>query len=116
MILQNLCNGNAESFDYIMKWSALCLQMPWVKCVTALVLNGPQGSGKGTFANTLMGSFFGKGLHYSHIVNAEHLCGKFNGIVATSILIVLDECLFPGNYTHASVLKSLLHDEQKLLR
>ena len=63
-----------------------------------------------------MGSFFGKGLHYSHVVNAEHLCGKFNGIVATSILIVLDECLFPGNHTHASVLKSLLHDEQKLLR
>jgi hypothetical protein len=63
-----------------------------------------------------MGSFFGKGLHYSHIVNAEHLCGKFNGIVRTSILIVLDECLFPGNHTHASVLKSLLHDEQKLLR
>jgi hypothetical protein len=63
-----------------------------------------------------MGSFFGKGLHYSRIVNAEHLVGQFNGIVATSILIVLDECLYAGNHTHSSVLKSLLHDEQKLLR
>ena len=92
------------------------MQLPWKKTVTALVFQGPQGSGKGTFANSIMGSYFGKGLHYSHIVNTEHLCGKFNGIVATSVLIVLDECLFPGNHTHASVLKSLLHDEQKLLR
>ena len=115
MLLQNLCNGSEESLEYVLKWSALCVKKPWVKVVTALVFNGPQGSGKGTFSN-IMGSFIGKGLHYSHIVNAEHLCGKFNGNVATSLLIVLDECLFPGNHTHASVLKSLLHDEQKLLR
>ena len=49
-------------------------------------------------------------------MNPEHLVGTFNGLVATSVLIVLDECLFPGNHTHASVLKSLLHDEQKVLR
>ena len=116
MIFKNLCNGSEESLEYVLKWSALAVQKPWIKCVTALVFQGPQGSGKGTFANTLVGSFFGKGLHFSKIVNAEHLCGKFNGIVATSILIVLDECLFPENHTHASMLKSLLHDEQKLLR
>lgn len=111
MILQNLCNGNGESFNHILKWAALAVQMPWKKCVTALVFQGSQGSGKGTFANTLMGSFFGKCLHYSHIVNTEHLCGKFNGIVSTPVLIVLNKCLFPENHTHASVLKSLLHDE-----
>ena len=95
MILNNLCNSSEESLEYLLKWSALTVQKPWIKCVTALVFNGPQGLGKGTFANTLMRSSIGKGLHYSHIVNAEHLCGKFNGIVATSLLIVLDECLFP---------------------
>lgn len=116
MILNNLCNGSKESLVYVLKWSALAVQKPWIKCVTALVFQGPQGSGKETFANTLMGRLFGISLHYSHVINVEHLVGNFNGIVATSILIVLDERLFPGNHTHASVLKSLLHDKQKLLR
>ena len=116
MLLEDLCGGNAEVLEYVLKWSALAVQKPWKKCVTALVFQGPQGCGKGTFANQLVGSFFGKGLHYSHIVNAEHLCGTFNGIVATSILVVLDECIYPGNHSHASVLKSLLQDEQKILR
>lgn len=91
MILQNLCNGSEESLEYVLKWPALAIQKSWAKCVTALVFQGCQGSGKGTFANTLMRSFFRKGLHYCHIVNAEHLCGKFNEIVSTSPLIVLDE-------------------------
>jgi hypothetical protein len=60
MILNNLCNSSEESLEYFLKWSALTVQKPWIKCVTALVFNGPQGFGKGTFANTLMGSFFWK--------------------------------------------------------
>ena len=116
MIPNNLCNGSNEPLKYLLKWPALCLKRPWVKCVTALVFQGPQGCGKDTFANTLMGSFWGKGLHCSHIMNADHLCGTFYGIVSTSIFIVLDECIFPGNHSNARVLKSLFHDEQKMLR
>ena len=116
MLLEDLCGGSAEVLEYVLQWSAMALQKPWKKCVTALVFQGRQGCGKGTFFNQLMGSYFGKGLHYSHIVNVEHLCETFNGIVATSILVVLDECIYPENHSHASMLKSLLHDEQKILR
>jgi hypothetical protein len=115
-ILKGLCAGSIDTFQCVMNWSALAAQKPWVKCVSALVFCGGQGVGKGIFSNQLLRSFFGKGVHFAHVVNAEHVVGNFNSLLEMSLLVGLDKCIFPGNRSHASILKSLLHDEQKVLR
>lgn len=87
-----------------------------MKCVGALFFCGGQGVGKETFSNTLMGSSFGKIVHFTHVVNADHVVDNFNSLLPMSLLVVLDKCIFPGNQSHAIILKSLLHDKQKVLR
>lgn len=56
-----LANGNMEHRDYILKWTALKLQKPWVVPGVCLVFTGPQGVGKNMFWEFVGRCLIGKG-------------------------------------------------------
>jgi len=82
----------------------------------APVIRGPQGTGKGTLANELMGSYFGMGLHFVHCSNPDHVLGEKNGLLATAVFTSLDECFQRGDHKSKQVLKSLLTEQYATLR
>jgi Mesyanzhinovviridae DNA primase len=48
-ILDNVCQGNQELFDWLIGWFAQLVQQPEVKLGTAVVLRGKEGTGKSIF-------------------------------------------------------------------
>jgi hypothetical protein len=104
-ILNVVCSGDQNHYDYLMKWMAYAVQRPNEPIGVAIALKGPQGAGKGVVARTL-GKIFGK--HFGHIANGEQLTGRFNASLATSCAVFLDEALWAGDKKGEGVLKALI--------
>lgn len=69
-----LCRGDAESFDYVLRWAAFMVQKPDVPAEVALVFKGSKGAGKGTFARALKSL---AGMHGKQVAQSEHFVGRF---------------------------------------
>ena len=104
-ILNVVCSGNQELFDFLMKWMACAVQRPNEPSGVAVALRGAQGAGKGVVARTL-GEIFGK--HFAHIAHGEQLTGRFNASLATSCFVFMDEAFFAGDKKAEGVLKALI--------
>jgi hypothetical protein len=104
-ILNILCSGQQEHFDFLILWMAYAVQHPNEPIGVAVALRGAQGAGKGIVARTL-GKIFGK--HFAHIANGEQLTGRFNANLATSCVVFLDEALWAGAKKGEGVLKALI--------
>jgi hypothetical protein len=104
-ILNVLCAGRRDLFEYVIKWMAYTVQHPSRPIGVAVAFRGAQGAGKGVVARTL-GTIFGK--HFAHIANGEQLTGRFNASLATSCLVFLDEALWAGDKKGEGVLKALI--------
>jgi hypothetical protein len=113
MIFHDLCSGQPEPYDCLIKWIALLVQKPWVKTSIIPSLIGPRAVGKGLLANLLIGSFFARGLHYTLVSDIKQLTGEFNLKTCSTIFVVLEEALFAGNKAAANILKSLAGDDVK---
>lgn len=111
-IRDNICNGDEQIYDYILDWMAHLVQHPEILIGTAIVLRGRQGTGKGVFA-----SWFGKlfGRHYKQITSSEQILGKFNAILADSILVFLDEVYWPGKKDLEGSLKTLITEKRRVV-
>jgi hypothetical protein len=104
-LLNVICIGNKEHFDYLIRWMAYAVQRPKEPIGVAVAFKGAQGAGKGVVARTL-GKIFGK--HFAHVANGEQLTGRFNASLATSCLVFLDEALWAGDRKGEGVLKALI--------
>jgi hypothetical protein len=104
-ILNVLCSGRQDLFDYLLGWMAHAVQHPDEPIGVAIALRGPQGAGKGIIARTF-GRIFGS--HFAHIANGEQLTGRFNASVATSVVVFLDEAFWAGEKKAEGVLKALI--------
>jgi hypothetical protein len=104
----NICKGNLEYYDYLIKWMARLVQEPATTGEVAIVLRGGKGTGKGWFARTI-GRLFGR--HFMHIANAKHLIGNFNSHLQDCVLLFADEAFFAGDKSHESVLKMLISED-----
>jgi len=100
-----LCGGDSGLFEWVMDWMANLVQDPANPPGTAIVMNGIEGCGKGTFAHFL-GELFGTS--YKHITDEEHLVGRFNGHMADCIVAFADEVTYGGNRKVAGKLKALV--------
>ena len=107
-IMDNVCRGNQEYFDYILSWMARAVQNPATQGQVAIVLRGGKGTGKSLFAVTF-GKLFGR--HHLHISNPSHLVGNFNSHLKDSIILFADEAFFAGDRKHESVLKMLITED-----
>ena len=105
-ILQIICNGVVEHFEYIMAWMARAVQDPGGdKPGVAIVMKGGKGIGKGVFVN-YFGAIFGEA--FLPIADSEGFTGKFNMHLSKSLLVFLDEAVWGGDKKAEGKLKQLI--------
>jgi putative DNA primase/helicase len=89
-LLEYLCSGEQngrEVYNWILRWMAYPLQNPGAKMASALIMHGPQGTGKSTVFQTLA-KIYGD---YSTVLNQRGLEDRFNSDWADSKLFILAE-------------------------
>jgi putative DNA primase/helicase len=88
--LQYLCSGEAngnEVFQWLLRWMAYPLQNPGAKMSSAVIMHGPQGTGKSAVFQSYA-KIYGE---YSTVLNQRGLEDKFNADWADSKLFILAE-------------------------
>lgn len=87
-LLRYLCSGeenHAELFQWVLRWLAYPIQHPGAKMHSAIVVHGPQGTGKSRFFEAYA-KIFGE---YSIILNQGAIEDKFNADWSERRLFVL---------------------------
>lgn len=107
-LLNNLCSGNVDYYNYIMRWMARTVQEPDQAGEVAIVLRGGMGTGKGTLINAF-GSLWGR--HFLQISSAKHLVGQFNSHLRDCVVLFADEAFFAGDKANEGVLRGLITEE-----
>lgn len=106
-ILNVICSGEYEHYEYLIGWMARAFQYPQIQGEVAVVIRGEKGSGKGTLATWLVKAW---GQHGLHIHSSKHLVGNFNLHLRDAVLLFADEAFFAGDKSHEPVLKGLITD------
>lgn len=105
---ENICQGNLEHYEYLVKWMARSVQKPDSPGHAGVVFRGGQGTGKSFVAKTL-GSLFGR--HYMQVTDPKHLVGSFNAHLRDCVVLFGDEAFYAGDKKHESILKMLVTEE-----
>lgn len=105
------CQEDERSYNYVISWMAHLIQKPWKKMMSAIVLKGQEGSGKG-FIVSLLGEIVGKN-HYYHATSQKDLFGDFNFLLDDKLLCFGDEITWGGNKVEAGTLKTLLTEKTR---
>jgi hypothetical protein len=104
----NVCQGDDEHFQYLIRWMARAVQNPGEQGHVAVVLRGGRGTGKGSVAQ-IFGSLWGR--HFLHISSAKHLVGQFNAHLRDCVALFADEAFYAGDKQHESTLKTLVTED-----
>lgn len=104
-IEENMCDGNAEHFKWIMGYFAHLIQKPYEKPLVTLVFKGSKGVGKNA-AIDRMGKLIGSN-QYLVAHNSRYLTSNFNGHMDSCLCLVLDEAFWSGDKGAEGVLKGL---------
>ena len=107
-----ICCGDTNLYEYVMDWCADAVQHPDRRGQVALVLCGPEGTGKGIFANAMKYLF---GQHGLAISNAKHLVGHFNAHLRDTVLLFADEAFYAGDRAHTSILKAIITESEMVV-
>lgn len=110
-IRENICCGDIEKYNYVLKWMANLVQRP-NDIGIALLLMGSQGTGKGVFVS-ILGRLFGK--HFIQLDNLAHVVGNFNNHMKDSVLVFCDEAIWGGNKKDLGRLKSMITEKAKII-
>ena len=91
-LLRYLCSGETsekaeEVYNWILCWMAYPLQNPGAKMASAVIMHGPQGTGKSTVFQSLS-KIYGD---YATVLNQRGLEDKFNSDWSDSKLFILAE-------------------------
>lgn len=105
-----ICAGDETRFKWLVNWCAALIQQPGRHAWSALVLQGGQGSGKGHFADKMLGTCFHE-QQYIHILGASQLTGEFNEHLSGKVLIFADESTWGGDLRAADKLKGLVTED-----
>jgi hypothetical protein len=108
-MLEVLCSGSQECYDYLWGWLAHMVQRPTMRGHPAVVLFSEENrTGKGVWARYIRKMV---GRHGMMISNAHHLVGRFNGHLRDTTFLECEEAIFAKNHEHADALKSLIADD-----
>jgi hypothetical protein len=102
-ILDNICRGDRELYEWILNWMALGVQKPGEPIGTAPILQGLPGTGKGILAHAY-GRLWGR--HYISVTHQSHVSGRFNAHLLGKRFVFIDEGTFGGNRRDAGVIKT----------
>jgi hypothetical protein len=108
MIRQDLCDGNAELFDYVINWTAWKFQNPGLLPETSIAFIGKKGTGKTTLGEAIATVF---GEHGIVVDDIGLITGRFNGHLETKCFAYLDEAVWGGDKRNESALKKLITDK-----
>lgn len=109
---ENICRGNEEHYEYLIRVMANAVQHPERQGEVATVLLGKKGTGK-TFAISQFGKLFGR--HYLALTNSEQLTGKFNKHLQQCVVVLADECFFAGDRRDEQIIKTLITGEHLMV-
>jgi hypothetical protein len=112
-ILECWCNGDEQSFEYVMDYFAHIIQKPWKKSGVVLALRSKQGGGKGVIISKL-GEIIGDN-HFCQNSNANYLFGDFNGQLEGKILVNLDEAFWGGDKKMEGMMKNKITERNQTI-
>jgi hypothetical protein len=105
-----ICGGDERLFVWVMDWCAAMLQNPGRHAMTALVLMGGQGIGKGHFVDKMLGACFDR-QHYVHVIDRKAIFGDFNDVLSGRVLVFMDESTWGGDKRDAGIIKGLVTED-----
>jgi hypothetical protein len=105
LLLEGLCDGDEEMYEYVLDWSAFMVQFPDRPAEVAVVFQGAKGSGKGTYFRAL-GEMAGR--HGMHISNQHHFTNHFNSHLRDCVFLFADEAMWAGDKKAEGSLKALI--------
>lgn len=108
-VLEHICAGNREHYDYVLDWLADLVQNPAVIPGIAIVLRGDPGAGKGRFARVIA-DMVGPA-HSQHITDTRMLTSRFQGSMATALFVFADESMWGGDKSAEQVLKGIITED-----
>jgi hypothetical protein len=109
-LLLNLVGEDEESYLWFCKWLAWIVRNPTEKLPTAVILQGKQGSGKGTLKKLILNNIFGPNCQE---INQTDLETPFNDYLLGKQIIVANEVMHNENrQTLPNVLKNLVTDDE----
>jgi len=97
------CSGSVEDYNWVITWMADILQNPGRKPTTALVLLGPQGTGKSIIFEYAMGKMLGP--YFGTSGSREDVVGRWSGHLIGKLLWLSEETLFAGDKVSMNRLK-----------
>ncbi len=109
-LLHVVCKGNRAYFEWLVNWCAALVQLPGRHAMSAIVLRGGQGTGKGHFADKMLGKLFFQ-QQYLHMIGANQLTAEFNEHLSGKVLVFADEATWGGDPRHAAKLKGLVTED-----
>jgi hypothetical protein len=104
-MLNIICSGNAEHFDYLLKREATIIQKKVRSEIAIGLSTKEEGAGKGFYEKTMSRLF---GSHAMQVLNPQHIVGKFNPHLEVLLRLTADEALFVGNHDHRNALFGLV--------
>lgn len=109
-----LCGGEDEAYEYVINWLAYPLQYPGFKMPTALVFQGPPGSGKNLFFDNFSVTAYedkSSGKTYQFQASSLNLESRFNDPFSCRLFIVANEISTSRqNKTLKNKIKSMITD------
>jgi Family of unknown function (DUF5906) len=107
-IYRVLAAGDPKAGLYITRWLAYAVQHPDLVGETVLVLQGNEGTGKGTLARAMLRIF---GPHGLPVSQPKHLTGGFSGHLQHCCFLFLDEAFWAGDVQAEGRLKNLVTED-----
>ena len=109
LIEKIICMNDPRLSRWVLAWMARTVQDPGgERPGTSIVLRGPRGTGKGTFAS-IFGSLFGP--HFLHVADPGKVLGRFNSQLADKVVVFLDEATWGGDRQAEGILKHLITED-----
>lgn len=106
-LLDNICRGNLQFYEYLLNWMAHMIQRPGELPGVAIVFRGPQGVGKGVATDEL-GRLVEP--HYIALSGMEQIVGRFTGHLKDKLLVYANEATWGGNKSAEGALKAMITD------
>jgi hypothetical protein len=108
-MLNVICNGDEEHFQYLVKREATIFQKRIRSEIALGLRTKEEGCGKG-FYEFVMGRLLGT--HSMQVTNPKHIVGNFNPHLETLLRLTADEALFVGSHEHRNALFSLITESK----
>lgn len=104
-----LCDGDEAASEYLFKYLAHMIQKPDEIAKVAIVMQGEQGTGKGTFMRLLRSLVGPK--YWWKTSNMKDAIGDYNGSLEGKIVFFFDEALPPNDRRAESRFKDLVSED-----